>query len=361
MVRAAALPFFSFFLGLNQAARWGINETIRRWLSLALLVPGFYLGALRGACMGLFLSELGILLIGIWWSRPYLSRSSVRLDLPSVIPYLRFGLIFFTTHLLISTFQRSGEVMIRSFHGDYTEVGYFSLAYNVYLAIAMIIPQITLSFVPLSTTLLTRGEIHTLKGWMDQLLKWLGAGSMWVVFGVILLGKDLVPLVLGAAYEPVAADLVPLSLGLLSLILNSIATLLTMVYNQPKVGLIAAGIRLIVFWAFGVPLVARWGSLGACIAVLVSSAIYAGYFTWRMQKTIAYSLSKWALVIVLASLFLPLALLRSTWLINIALYGVFTAGYVSLLFLSRLMTWAEILLLWRTILPGSKKTQQVEI
>ena len=71
--RASAQPFFSFFLGLNQAARWGINDTLRRWFSLVLLVPGFYLGGLQGACLGLLLSELVILWIGIWWSKPYLS------------------------------------------------------------------------------------------------------------------------------------------------------------------------------------------------------------------------------------------------------------------------------------------------
>ena len=54
---------------------------------------------------------------------------------------------------------------------------------------------------------------------------------MFVVFGVLLLGNDLVPLVLGAAYQPVAANLLPLSLTLWVQVLSSVAILLTLVYN----------------------------------------------------------------------------------------------------------------------------------
>src|SRR5215212_4048435 len=74
-VQTSGKLLFAFFLGLNQAARWGMGEILRQWLSLILLVPGFYFGCLRGACLGILLMELLIVLVGIWWAAPYLSWS----------------------------------------------------------------------------------------------------------------------------------------------------------------------------------------------------------------------------------------------------------------------------------------------
>jgi len=61
MVRGIWLALFAFFLGLNQAARWGAGELINRWAMLALVPLGALVGGFRGACIGLLLSE-GIVL-----------------------------------------------------------------------------------------------------------------------------------------------------------------------------------------------------------------------------------------------------------------------------------------------------------
>ena len=68
---------------------------------------------------------------------------------------------------------------------------------------------------------------------MEHLINWLTVGTVFVVFGVLLLGNDLVPLVLGAAYQPVATNLLILSMTLWVQVLVSVATLLTLVYNHP--------------------------------------------------------------------------------------------------------------------------------
>ena len=49
LLRAAANPFFTLFLGLNQAARWGMGEILRHWFILVLVIIGFYLASLQGA------------------------------------------------------------------------------------------------------------------------------------------------------------------------------------------------------------------------------------------------------------------------------------------------------------------------
>jgi PST family polysaccharide transporter len=347
LFRTAGHPFFTLFLGLNQAARWGMGEILRHWFILILVIIGFYLSSLRGAFLGLWLTELIVLSIGVWWGKPYLSRTELRPDVRYLAPYLRFGLIFLIFQLLSAAFQSSGEVLVRLFYPDYVQVAYFGLANNVYLTIGLAIPQFTIAFAPLMITLQAQGKTENVTQWIERLISGLTVGGMFVVFGVLLLGNDLVPLILGAAYQPVAANLFPLSLTLWAQVLSSVAILLTLVYNTPKTAVMSAIIRLSALWIFGPFLIAKWGSLGGCFAVLLASVIYAGYLTWRMKGVITYSLRKWASIIVLGFIFLPLLWLQSSWRINALLYLVFIGGYFSLLVLFRVIKSSEVTALGR--------------
>jgi O-antigen/teichoic acid export membrane protein len=156
LVRAAANLVFALFLGLNQVGRWGMADVVRRWTLLVSLLSGFYLGGFRGACLGYLITELIVLSLGGWWARLYLSWADLRLDARHLMPYLRFGLMFSASDLLVIAFQRSGEALVRAVSGDYVQVGYFGVAYGGYLAVAFIIPQVCLAFAPLLITLRTR-------------------------------------------------------------------------------------------------------------------------------------------------------------------------------------------------------------
>jgi O-antigen/teichoic acid export membrane protein len=324
-----------------------MGEILRHWFILVLVIIGFYLASLQGAFLGLWLTELIVLSIGVWWGKSYLSWKELRPDMHYLTPYLRFGFIFLIFNLLSAAFQCSGEVLVRLFYPDYVQVGYFGLANNVSLTISLVIPQFTIAFAPLMITLQVQGKTKILRQWIEQLINGLTAGGMFVVFGVLLLGNNLVPLVLGAAYRPVATNLLPLSIALWAQVLSSAAILLTVVYNYPKTAVMSAVIRLAALWIFGPFLIAKWGSLGGCFAILFASAICAGYLIWRMKRVLTYSLRKWASIIALGFIFLPLLWLQSSWLINALLYVVFVAGYCVLLLLLRVIKFSEVISLGR--------------
>jgi O-antigen/teichoic acid export membrane protein len=349
VLRACSHPFFSLFLGLNQAARWGMNDIIHRWSSLVFLLIGFYLAGLHGACLGLFVAELIVLFVGAWWGRSYISWSEIRLDIRFLMPYLRFGLFFYVSHLMIAASNHSGAALVRFFYGDYVQVSYFSLAFSGFLTAAVAIPHLTLAFASFMTTLLGQGRTEELRDWTEHLIKWLAAAGVLVVFGVLLLGNDLIPLILGPIYRPVSINLLPLSLALFPIVLSSVTSLLSLIYNRPKVTLFSSGIRLAAFWGFGIPLIAWWGSFGACLAVLTAASLSAGYSTWRMQTSLPYSLQRWLWAIGLGGLFIPLAWLRSTLAVNLVLYGLFILGYLASLFLLRVITKGEVKGIWQAI------------
>ncbi len=342
MVTAWAQPFFVLFLGLNQAALWGMKDILSRWISILLLIIGFYLKGLEGACLGLLITGFIVLLSGLRWGWSYLSWPGLKVDIRYLFPYLRFGLIFFIISLVHISFQRSGEVLVRLLINDYAQVGFFGLTYNIYLTISMPFWQFTFAFTPFFSSLKKKGDVEALKQWIEHLLKWLAIGDVLMIFAVLLIGNDLVPIVLGRAYHPVIKNLIPLSITLLVIGLSQIATLLTIIYNRPQMALSAAILRLVIFWSLGIPLISRWGSLGGCIAILLASTFYSFYFTWRIKAIVKYPLKKWIGVISFGTLFLPLLWLRSSFLANIGLYSLFVTSFFCILFFLKIITRGEV-------------------
>ena len=352
LMRAWINPLFSLFLGLNQAARWGSRDVLERLLSIPFLILFFYLGGLPGACFGLLLTEVFIFILGMWWGRPYLSRSHMHLDLHFLSPYLQFGLLFFISHVTSTALQHSGGVLIRTFNPDYTQVSYFELAQKIYLTASFSYPQFSLSFAPLMTILLKKEKTEILKEWVEQLLKWLTVAGVGIMFCFLLLGGDLVRLILGKAYQPVATNLLPLSFVFFFLGLQSVSNLINLVYEKPRVALTASIFRLAIFWGSGFLLVTFWGSFGGCLAVLIASIFYAGYLIWRTRVDLPYSLRRWIFTAGSGAFFLPLILLRSSLPVNVILFSFFLIGYMVILFLFRIITWSEVRTLLQSIASG---------
>jgi O-antigen/teichoic acid export membrane protein len=343
---------FSLFLGLNRAARWGMGHVVRGWVVLAVLVPGYLWGGLPGACLGLLVAELVILALGLWWARPHLKTVRPRLDVWRLAPYLGFGLTVFASQVLLAGAQRSGDALVRAASGDYRQVGYFGLAYSVYMIFAMAVSRVTWSFIPLLTALLTRRQPDLLQAWVERLLKGLAVGGVLALAGLLFLGDDLVPLVFGAVYHPVQANLVPLTACLLPLALTEVGRMLTLVYERPRVGLAAAALQLVAFWVLAPGLIAWKGGWGACLAVLIATALDSVYLTRTMGRAAGYSVRGWWSAMAWAGLFLPLLALRGSWGVNVALYGVFVAGYYGTLRWRGVLTPGEISAVLQAIRRG---------
>jgi O-antigen/teichoic acid export membrane protein len=341
-MRAPAGLFYALHLGLNRAARWGVADLLRQAGTLALMLPGYLWGGLRGAALGMLVGEVVILMVGLAGVRAYAKGLSLRFDFTGMAPYLRFGLIFYASDVILVAFERSGEALVRLGGGNYAEVGYFGVAHSAFLTGAVGMPQIAIAFAPLLTMVRFEGDDATVRLWIERLLKWLALGSVIVVLAAVLLARDLVPLVFGSAYLPVAANLIPMALCLLPLSLTSVANLSALTHERPGVALGAAGVRLASFWLAGLPLVHRWGSWGACLGMLGAVAAQALYFTWWMRRSVGYSLTPWLRVVALGILFLPLALLRSSTAVDVALFVGFLVVYAGLVFALGLVRLEEL-------------------
>jgi O-antigen/teichoic acid export membrane protein len=332
---------FALFLGLNQAARWGMGDLVRRWTTLALVPMGFVVGGLRGVCLGLLGSEAFVLACGIWWARPYLQWSSVDLSRRYLSPFLKMGTAFAAGNLLLALTQRSGETLVRFSTNSYAEVGYFGAAYAIYLTVAHALWQLVVSFTPFLIMLLEGGQREAIAGWIERLLKYLVAVAVLCVAGGVLVGQDLVPLVLGPAYRAVATNVLPLTVALLTLSVGAVGRLLALALDRPGIIVRAAAIELAAFWVIGLPLASRTGSVGVCVAALPASALYAWYITARVRPELPYSLATAGRAVLAAIVFVPLVFLRSSWPVNALLFALGSGAYVFVLLRSGVVTLGE--------------------
>ena len=349
LLRAISELMGALFLGLNRAGRWGATGLIRRGFSFLLVIVGYQVNGLEGAMFGWLVVELFLLILGTIWTRSYLSPLLFRPRIQTMAPFLRFGFTYFVSNMVLSVFRRSGEVFVRGLTEDYVEVGYFGLAYNIYLAAALVMPHLTLAFVPFLTRPARAGNATQLRRWVERLLKVLTIGAILSVFATLLLREGVVPLVLGTAYRPVAGHMIPLTLALLFVALSSVARMLLLVFEAPRQALVGSVIRLGVFCLTVIPIILLYQSLGACIAELVASVAFAIYLTQRARLHNPYDLRAWWLTLLASVPFLGLLVLRGTLLVNMGLYLGFLGGYGALLFGLRLVTLDEIREVWRIL------------
>jgi PST family polysaccharide transporter len=340
---------FALLLGLNDAARWGIGELVRRWLILVLVPAGFLAYGLRGAFLGLLAAELFVLAWGLWWTRTYLSRDALDISRKHLAPILRMGGLFAAGNLLLTLTQRSGETLVRFATGSFEEVGFFGAAYAVLLTVAHAMGQLAASLAPHLVGEFDEDRRTAIALWLERVLKYLVVLAVFCVAGAALVGPDLVPALMGAEFAPVAANLALLTLILLPVAAGSVGRLQSLVLNRPGTVIAGAAIEFAAFWAIGFPLAARFGSFGACVAALPASVLYAWFVIARMRPALPFSLrSSWR-AIAAAGVFVPLVLAAPAWPINLLLYAAGAAAYAGLLLRLRVVTLAEIAELKRIV------------
>ena len=323
--RSTANLCFALFLGLNRAATWGMGDLMRRGLALLFVLAGYLTAGLRGACTGYLIAELLVLAVGLLLARGYIRFSLLDLTRRYLGPFLRISTAFAAGNLLLTLAHRSGETLVRVTTGDFTEVGYFSAAYAVYLTGGHALWQLAISFAPVLVAELHGGRPENVARWLGRLftvMTVLAMGSLLVVVG---LAREAVPLVLGAAYHPVAANLVPLTLTLLPLAAANIGRLAALTVDRPRAFAVAAGLEMVTFWTAGAWLVSRFGGYGACVAVLVATTVNAASMRWSLRGEPAGDLRRPLYTALLAAPFLIVVTLGSGWTAVLLVLGSLTA------------------------------------
>lgn len=94
--------------------------------------------------------------------------------------------------------------------------------------------------------------------------------------------------------------------------------------------------------AVGTLLAARYGAVGMSVAALAGTIADPFVISWRVHARLPYSPRPALTAAALALPWIPLALLRGSWQVNVLLLAVAVAGYTALLLWRRVVTVEEL-------------------
>jgi len=344
-MRAIATLPYSLFLGLNQGGRFELGEAIRRVSGLGFVYLGFRGYGFAGACAGLMLAEMAALGCGVWWARGYLVWPQVRFDWEFLAPFLRFGGAFLVGNVLVMLFHQGGAGIVQFYSGQYAETGFYHLAFHLYLTVTQAAWGVLLTFGALFSSLRSQGKVLELRAWAERLLCFLGMASVVGCAMAFTHGEMVIRLVVGKQYLAVAPLLPWLAIATLSFAPGGLARLLAVTYGLPQSSTWSAVLQLLTFLAACMVWVPRWGSRGACLAVILAGAAFAALGTWQIRNRVQYSLRRWSAVVLLGGVLSPIFW---AWTVDPTLrLAVFLLGYGTGLWSLGILRREEWAMLWR--------------
>ncbi|MFC2026286.1 polysaccharide biosynthesis C-terminal domain-containing protein, partial [Chloroflexota bacterium] len=284
MVRIAADNYFQLAYGLDDMIRWVARESLRFLVQFALVLPLFLKYSIPGALLGVLLTNVIFFGYGLSWAWRLFKIKSINLKILS--PYLKFGAAFFVAAAMMMGSQRFGSVLLAIWRVPAEEIGYFDLAFNIFMILAGTMSQLVLAFMPTLTQWKTVHQEKQIRLAINVLWKACVLGALIVVAVVWVLADELIPLILGAAYSPVVGYLRIIILGIVPLALGQMNFVIANVYKKPRLRLWSSLVTLVVYVGFTIALIPTYGGLAPAIASLISVIALAFVTYWSSRPVL---------------------------------------------------------------------------
>ena len=297
MIGATGETGFQLQFGLN---RLGYSLARSAWSRL-LIVGGILAldgASPRTAVLCLFLSELALGFLALWWSRSYFDTHYLKASIRDVREALRFGSAFFGASLLLMGIWRGGELTVTALSTNRSEIAFYSIASAIVMAGSSLLGQVTALLLPSMTRLHLRGEEKRFVAWMATSLRYVTVLAGLGAISVFSLADVVIPVVLGPGFERVALNLKILAVGMIPLGVVRAATSLAIVQKASRQAVFIGLEGFVVFLVLNLALVPRLGSLGASVAVSAAFVVAGARALYRMglQRVAADARLGWAVL-----------------------------------------------------------------
>ncbi len=282
-----AMTCYQLFYGLNALGRWLVRNALLKFVVVVFLVALGGATVLARAVAAVFAAEFLLLVVGLVWSRTYFTIrwTGARSFIQS---HLRFGLMFFGANFLLLAIWRCGELMVLAFSNNRPEIGFFSLASAIAMALAALISQFAALLVPTIARLHVAGETQRTESWIAHSLRYLTISAFGLVLLVHGFADVVIEVALGPDYQPVAPNIRVLVLALIPLALIHTGMTLATVNKNP-VPAVRVGLSGLVAFAFAAPLMVKsHGSMGASVAVVFALGVagLVAYFQFSLPTVL---------------------------------------------------------------------------
>ncbi len=340
LLGASAMALYQFLYGLKALGKWISYDALFRIILLVGLLMLDGMVSLERAALAVFLTQLCLFLLGLFWTKAFFTFNKALLNLAFLFEHLRFGLLCFLPILLLLAVWRAGEIVVLLFSGQTKEVAFFSVANLVAMTVVGQIGQVATMIVPSLTTLHVSGDKERVDLWLGYSLKYLTIVCFGFLFAVHLLGEWCVTLLWGEEYLPVVSNLKVFALGILAFPLVRTGLSLAILQKQPaKVLPVTAG-ALVTFLVAAAVLVPPTGSYGASVAVALALGSAGAITCYQFSLATVLAVARFWRHMLIGLLALGSVALPSTP--SVASAFLVAGVYVFLLFWSRVVSPKEL-------------------
>ncbi len=333
---------YGLMFGLNRLKLYALRLPLRRALTLVLVIVLYHYFGLYGAIVSTLLVE-GILTgLNLFWARHFLRLQYFRVDMAYLKPYLMFGFVFFVSSGVTTVWQRAGNPLVAYLTGDSREVALFDIPNQIFLITTAFL-LVTIGYlVPIFMHLLAKGKEQKLVTWSNLLLKYVFALSTLMVGGFLISGQELIPVMIGREFSAIYPNAVILMMGIFPMIVVQLGYVFCVVYNEAWKYLCALVCALITFVPATLVLVPHLASMGASLAMLMSTVVAAFVLGVAYWPRMAPSLRDGAQVVMFGIVFVPFWFLRQDLTINLLLAALAGSVYLVVLLFTRKLRFEEI-------------------
>lgn len=227
--------------------------------------------------------------ISLWLYLPkYIKKIKIH-DL-KITKHLKPTIGLFIPQIAIQVYTLLDKVMLGYIIEDKTEVGYYDQAQKIIKMLLTVVTSLGTVMLPRMANTFIKGDNKKLKEYMKKSFSFVFFLSIPMIFGIIVVSKDFVPIFFGEGYENVALVMNVISPILLIIgISNVIGTQYLLPTKRQKEFTISVVCGAIVNFVANMILIKNYGAVGASIATVIAEAIVTSTQIYFVRKDIDIS------------------------------------------------------------------------
>ena len=270
---ATCLDISWFFQGLEEFKKTVVRNTIVKIISIVCI---FTFVKTSNDLFKYFIIYVGSTIIGnvsLWL---YLPRYLKRIDAKrlNVFRHLKATFVLFIPQIAVQIYTVLDKVMIGTIIVDKSEVGFYEQSQKIIKMLLTIVTSLGTVMVPRMANTFINGDNKKIQEYLKRSFNYVFFISIPMIFGVIAIADNFVPLFFGEGYEKVIILMSVISPILLIIGLsNVIGTQYLLPTKRQKEYTISVIIGAIVNFCINMILIKKYGALGASIGTVLAEMV----------------------------------------------------------------------------------------
>ena len=283
---ANSLDISWFFQGLEEFKKTVIRNTIVKIVSVICIFSLVKTSSDLTKYFIIYVLSTFIGNISLWIYLPkYICK--VKINQLKLFKHLKPTLSLFIPQVATQIYTVLDKTMIGAMVLDKSEVGYYEQAQKIVKLLLTIATSLGTVMIPRMASTYAKGDFEKIKEYMKNSFSFIMLLAFPLMFGIISIVKDFVPLFYGPGYEKVIYLICIISPIIIAIGLsNVIGTQYLMPTKQQKKYTISVIFGAIVNLIFNLILIKYWKSIGASIATVIAEFTVTGVQLYFVRNEI---------------------------------------------------------------------------